>query len=56
MRVAASGCCYTRGHCKCTLLTLAFLLGGIVGTPMDVCNVRMQDDGRLPAEQRRNYR
>ena len=23
---------------------------------MDVCNVRMQDDGRLPAEQRRNYR
>ena len=30
--------------------------GGIVGTPMDVCNVRMQDDGRLPAAQRRNYK
>eukprot|EP00730_Choanoeca_flexa_P006068 TRINITY_DN12077_c0_g2_i19.p1 TRINITY_DN12077_c0_g2~~TRINITY_DN12077_c0_g2_i19.p1 ORF type:complete len:301 (+),score=61.08 TRINITY_DN12077_c0_g2_i19:1532-2434(+) len=31
-------------------------LGGIVGTPADVCNVRMQDDGRLPPEQRRNYK
>lgn len=30
--------------------------GGIVGTPMDVCNVRMQDDGRLPPAQRRNYK
>ena len=31
-------------------------LGGIVGTPADVCNVRMQDDGRLPPAQRRNYK
>ncbi|EGD83706.1 dicarboxylate carrier protein [Salpingoeca rosetta] len=30
--------------------------GGIVGTPMDVCNVRMQNDGRLPAAERRNYK
>eukprot|EP00043_Microstomoeca_roanoka_P025099 m.7515 g.7515 ORF g.7515 m.7515 type:complete len:304 (+) comp5236_c0_seq1:89-1000(+) len=31
-------------------------IGGLVGTPMDVCNVRMQDDGRLPPQQRRNYK
>ena len=31
-------------------------LGGLVGTPADVCNVRMQDDGRLPLHERRNYR
>ncbi|EDQ88326.1 uncharacterized protein MONBRDRAFT_32866 [Monosiga brevicollis MX1] len=31
-------------------------LGGLVGTPADVCNVRMQDDGRLPVEQRRGYK
>eukprot|EP01096_Ripella_sp_DP13-Kostka_P006136 TRINITY_DN2176_c0_g1_i1.p1 TRINITY_DN2176_c0_g1~~TRINITY_DN2176_c0_g1_i1.p1 ORF type:complete len:294 (-),score=105.41 TRINITY_DN2176_c0_g1_i1:21-902(-) len=29
--------------------------GGIVGTPADVMNVRMQADGKLPVDQRRNY-
>jgi Mitochondrial carrier protein len=31
-------------------------IGGFVGNPMDVCNVRMQADGRLPDAQRRNYK
>ena len=30
-------------------------LGGIVGTPADLVNVRMQNDSKLPLEQRRNY-
>ncbi|KAJ3308152.1 hypothetical protein HDU76_004107 [Blyttiomyces sp. JEL0837] len=32
------------------------MAGGIVGTPADLTNVRMQDDGRLPIEQRRGYK
>lgn len=31
-------------------------LGGIVGNPADVMNVRMQHDAALPPEKRRNYR
>ncbi|KAJ8066970.1 hypothetical protein OCU04_004349 [Sclerotinia nivalis] len=31
-------------------------LGGIVGNPADVLNVRMQHDAALPVEQRRNYK
>ncbi|KAI9345298.1 hypothetical protein BDR26DRAFT_835305 [Obelidium mucronatum] len=30
--------------------------GGIVGSPADLVNVRMQIDGKLPPEERRNYR
>jgi len=30
--------------------------GGFVGTPGDMVNVRMQNDIKLPADQRRNYR
>ncbi|KAK6197969.1 mitochondrial carrier domain-containing protein [Scheffersomyces amazonensis] len=31
-------------------------MGGLVGNPSDVVNIRMQNDSSLPAEQRRNYR
>jgi dicarboxylate transporter 10 len=31
-------------------------LGGLVGNPSDVVNIRMQNDSTLPKEQRRNYR
>lgn len=31
-------------------------LGSIIGTPADLCLVRMQADSRLPVEERRNYR
>lgn len=31
-------------------------VGGIVGNPADLANVRMQNDSTLPAAQRRNYR
>ncbi|KAJ3384992.1 Mitochondrial dicarboxylate transporter [Lobulomyces angularis] len=30
--------------------------GGIVGCPFDLINIRMQNDGKLPPELRRNYR
>ncbi|KAI8142821.1 mitochondrial carrier domain-containing protein [Fennellomyces sp. T-0311] len=36
--------------------TAAGILGGAFGNPSDVVNVRMQNDGQLPAGQRRNYR
>jgi len=35
---------------------LAGALGATVGNPADLCMVRMQADGRLPLDQRRNYR
>jgi len=35
--------------------TIAGGLGAIVGTPADVALIRMQTDGNLPADQRRNY-
>ena len=31
-------------------------VGGLFGTPADVVNVRMQNDSKLPVEQRRNYK
>ncbi|KAL4239739.1 hypothetical protein ACF0H5_000542 [Mactra antiquata] len=31
-------------------------MGGFVGTPADMVNVRMQNDVKLPPEQRRNYK
>ncbi|ODV90672.1 hypothetical protein CANCADRAFT_31550 [Tortispora caseinolytica NRRL Y-17796] len=31
-------------------------LGGLVGTPADIVNVRMQNDKALPIEERRNYK
>lgn len=31
-------------------------LGGLVGNPSDVVNIRMQNDSTLPVDQRRNYR
>jgi solute carrier family 25 oxoglutarate transporter 11 len=36
--------------------SLAGGLGSIVGTPADLCLIRMQSDASLPVEQRRNYR
>jgi len=42
-----------------TLLAIASFAGGcggIVGTPGDMINVRMQNDIKLPVDQRRNYR
>ncbi|KJE94854.1 solute carrier family 25 [Capsaspora owczarzaki ATCC 30864] len=41
---------------KITAGILAGAIGGLCGNPADVVNVRMQADGRLPVEQRRNYR
>jgi dicarboxylate transporter 10 len=31
-------------------------IGGFFGTPADLVNVRMQNDSKLPIEQRRNYK
>ncbi|KAI7906946.1 mitochondrial carrier [Cokeromyces recurvatus] len=36
--------------------SIAGALGGACGNPGDVINVRMQNDGQLPYEQRRNYK
>lgn len=30
--------------------------GGVVGSPADLTNIRMQNDGLLPVEQRRHYK
>ncbi|XP_066902253.1 mitochondrial dicarboxylate carrier isoform X2 [Halyomorpha halys] len=35
---------------------MAGAAGGILGTPADLVNVRMQNDMKLPREQRRNYK
>lgn len=35
---------------------MAGALGGAFGNPSDVVNVRMQNDGQLPPNQRRNYK
>lgn len=40
---------------KIALAGMAGTIGGIVGTPADMVNVRMQNDVKLPAEQRRKY-
>ncbi|KAL5992648.1 Mitochondrial uncoupling protein 5 [Asimina triloba] len=43
-------------HRKIAAGLLAGGIGAAVGNPADVAMVRMQADGRLPLEQRRNYR
>jgi hypothetical protein len=37
------------------LLVFVGFCGGIVGTPADMINVRMQNDMKLPVDQRRKY-
>ncbi|KAI9347937.1 mitochondrial carrier domain-containing protein [Zopfochytrium polystomum] len=39
-----------------TAAVLGGIAGGIIGTPADITNIRMQDDGRLPVAQRRGYK
>ena len=41
---------------KIALAGFSGFAGGIVGTPADLVNVRMQNDSKLPVEQRRNYK
>ena len=41
---------------KMGIASVCGILGGAVGTPADVANIRMCDDGRLPVEQQRKYR
>lgn len=41
---------------KVLLGGVAGAVGGFVGTPADLVNVRMQNDMKIPAEQRRNYK
>lgn len=41
---------------KILLAGTSGFLGGVVGTPADLANVRMQNDSKLPVEQRRNYK
>lgn len=41
---------------KITLAGLAGAIGGFVGTPADMVNVRMQNDVKLSADKRRNYK
>lgn len=41
---------------KVVLAGAAGAAGGFIGTPGDMVNVRMQNDIKLPAEQRRNYK
>lgn len=38
------------------MASLSGFLGGLVGNPADVLNVRMQSDAALPVEKRRNYK
>ncbi|XP_058531813.1 mitochondrial dicarboxylate carrier [Ochotona princeps] len=42
-------------HQKVLLGGISGLTGGFVGTPADLVNVRMQNDMKLPPQQRRNY-
>ncbi|XP_008574525.1 PREDICTED: mitochondrial dicarboxylate carrier isoform X3 [Galeopterus variegatus] len=42
-------------HEKVLLGSISGLTGGFVGTPADLVNVRMQNDMKLPLNQRRNY-
>ncbi|PSN31169.1 Mitochondrial dicarboxylate carrier [Blattella germanica] len=41
---------------KVGIASVGGLIGGFVGTPFDLINVRMQNDTKLPPEKRRNYR
>ncbi|XP_044103151.1 mitochondrial dicarboxylate carrier isoform X1 [Neovison vison] len=42
-------------HKKVLLGAISGCIGGFVGTPADMVNVRMQNDVKLPPSQRRNY-
>ncbi|CAH1956502.1 unnamed protein product [Acanthoscelides obtectus] len=41
---------------KVAIAAVSGAAGGFVGTPADMVNVRMQNDIKLPLEQRRNYK
>lgn len=41
---------------KIAIAGTAGMMGGFVGTPGDMVNVRMQNDMKIPREQRRNYK
>lgn len=41
---------------KVGMAVMAGACGGVVGTPADLINVRMQNDMKIPADQRRNYK
>ncbi|XP_001629043.2 mitochondrial dicarboxylate carrier [Nematostella vectensis] len=41
---------------KISLAAASGFLGGILGNPADMVNVRMQNDVKLPLDQRRNYK
>lgn len=41
---------------KIALAGFSGFFGGVVGTPADLVNVRMQNDCKLPIEKRRNYK
>ncbi|GAB6025881.1 hypothetical protein CHUAL_011856 [Chamberlinius hualienensis] len=43
-------------HTKVLMAAAGGAAGGLVGTPADMINVRMQNDIKLPLEQRRNYK
>lgn len=43
-------------HTKVLMAASGGAAGGLVGTPADMINVRMQNDIKLPVEQRRNYK
>ncbi|XP_012256246.2 mitochondrial 2-oxoglutarate/malate carrier protein-like [Athalia rosae] len=40
----------------CTMGMIAGVCGAFVGTPAEIALVRMSSDGRLPSDQRRNYK
>nr|CAD7452216.1 unnamed protein product [Timema tahoe] len=41
---------------KVIIASIGGTIGGFIGTPADVINVRMQNDIKLPPEKRRNYK
>ncbi|KAF6024535.1 hypothetical protein EB796_017155 [Bugula neritina] len=43
-------------HEKVIIATFAGGIGGVVGTPCDLVNVRLQNDMKIPLDQRRNYK
>jgi len=43
-------------HTKILLASMGGMAGGIVGTPADMVNVGMQNDIKLPPNERRNYK
>ncbi|XP_065319701.1 mitochondrial dicarboxylate carrier-like isoform X1 [Gordionus sp. m RMFG-2023] len=43
-------------YVKLSLAAIAGLCGGVIGSPADMINVRMQNDIKLPLDKRRNYK